>query len=101
MISCPSPESAVVKCRIGRARAACQRLIESGKSEPQVRKLSISAGCLCRATLKWPKSAELPVSLVPKKIFCPRGCSEPAAAGAAASARQAQAAASGRGARFV
>jgi hypothetical protein len=89
MISWPSPESAVVKCRTGRARAACQRLIESGKSEPQLRKLSITAGCLCSATLKVPKSAESPVSLVPKKIWFPCGCRDPASA-AGATARKAQ-----------
>ena len=55
--------------RTGRARAACQRSIDSGKSEPQVRKLSISAGCLLSSLLKAPKSAESPVSLIPKKIF--------------------------------
>ncbi len=67
-------------CSTGRARAACQRSIESGKSEPQVRKLSISAGCLFSAVLKWPKSAESPVSLTPKKIFLPLGASASACA---------------------
>ena len=67
-------------CRTGRARAACQRSIDSGKSEPQMRKLSIRAGCLRSAALKCPKSAESPVSLTPKKIFSPLGSRAPAEA---------------------
>ena len=38
------------------------------------------------AMLKWPKSAGSPVSLTPKKIFLPCGCSEPASAEAGAAA---------------
>jgi|GEM_PF-6974068 ribosomal protein L24E len=51
---------------IGRARAVCQRRIESGKSLPQVRKDSITAGCLFTASEKCPKSAMSPVSETPK-----------------------------------
>jgi hypothetical protein len=51
---------------IGRARAVCQRRIESGKSLPQVRKDSITAGCLLSALEKCPKSAMSPVSETPK-----------------------------------
>jgi hypothetical protein len=51
---------------IGRARAVCQRWIESGKSLPQVRKDSITAGCLFTASEKRPKSAMSPVSETPK-----------------------------------
>jgi hypothetical protein len=51
---------------IGRARAVCQRWIESGKSLPQVRKDSITAGCLFTASENWPKSAISPVSETPK-----------------------------------
>ena len=42
--SWPSWLSAVVMWSIGRARAVCQRWIESGKSLPQVRKDSITGG---------------------------------------------------------
>lgn len=66
MISWPSLLSAVVMWIIGRARAVCQRRIESGKSLPQVRKDSITAGCLLTALEKWPKSAMSPVSETPK-----------------------------------
>jgi hypothetical protein len=38
---------------------------------------------LCRAALKFPKSAESPVSLIPKKIFLPLGSSVPASASTA------------------
>ena len=38
---------------IGRARAVCQRRIESGKSLPQVRKDSITAGCLLTAVAEF------------------------------------------------
>jgi len=51
---------------IGRARAVCQRRIESGKSLPQVRNDSITAGCLLTASEKCPKSAMSPVSETPK-----------------------------------
>jgi len=78
---------------IGRARAACQRSIDSGKSDPQVRKLWITAGCLRMTRLNSPKSAESPVSETPKKTLSPRGCSVPALA-LAATAKQARAAAS-------
>ena len=40
--------------------------------------------------LKWPKSAGSPVSLTPKKIFLPCGCSEPAFAEAGAAAARDQ-----------
>jgi hypothetical protein len=51
---------------IGRARAVCQRRIESGKSLPQVRNDWITAGCLLTASLNCPKSAMSPVSEMPK-----------------------------------
>ena len=51
---------------IGRARAISQRWIESRKSVPQVRKDSITAGCLATAVLNSPKSAGSPVSETPK-----------------------------------
>src|ERR1044072_2392425 len=89
--SWPSLLSAVEMCRTGLARASCQRSIESGKSDPQVRKDWISAGCLCTAELKWPKSAGSPVSLVPKKTFLPCGTSVRAPAGATASRQSAPA----------
>ncbi len=67
---------------IGRARAVCQRWIDSGKSLPQVRKDSITAGCLLTAVEKAPKSAGSPVSETPNQTFLPRGSSRPAPAGA-------------------
>ncbi len=51
---------------IGRARAVCQRRIESGKSLPQVRKDSITAGWWATAVLNSPKLAGSPVSETPK-----------------------------------
>jgi hypothetical protein len=68
---------------IGRARAVCQRWIDSGKSLPQVRKDSITAGCLSTSSENWPKSAGSPVSERPNQTFLPRGSSRPAPAGAA------------------
>ncbi len=78
---------------IGRARAACQRSIDSGKSDPQERKLWINAGCFRMILLSSPKSAGSPVSDTPKKTFLPRGCNVPALA-LAVPARQARTAAS-------
>jgi hypothetical protein len=75
----------------GRARASCQRSIDSGKSEPQVRKVWISAGCLSISSLKPPKSALSPVSEMPKKTFLPRGSSVSAGAGAVATRQSAAA----------
>ncbi len=83
MISWPSLLSAVVMWIIGRARAVCQRRIESGKSVPQVRKDSITAGCLCTALLNSPNWAGSPVSETPNQTFLPRGSSRPPAAVAA------------------
>ena len=65
---------------IGRALAVCQRWIDSGKSLPQVRKDSITAGCLSSASEKAPKSAGSPVSEIPNQTLLPRGSSRPAAA---------------------
>jgi len=68
---------------IGRARAVCQRRIESGKSLPQIRKLSITAGCLSTELLNSPNWAGSPVSETPNQTFLPGGSSNPALAGAA------------------
>ena len=62
---------------IGRARAVCQRTIESGKSEPQVRNDSITAGCLSVSVENWPKSAMSPVSEIPNQTLLPGGSSSP------------------------
>ena len=82
MISVPSL-SAVVMWSIGRARAVCQRRIESGNSLPQLRKLSITAGCFSTAVLNSPNWAGSPVSETPNQTFPPGGSSRPALAGAA------------------
>jgi hypothetical protein len=60
---------------IGRALAVCQRTIESGKSEPQVRNDSSTAGCLLTDAAKCPKSAGLPVSETPNQTLFPGGSS--------------------------
>jgi hypothetical protein len=60
---------------IGRALAVCQRTIESGKSEPQVRNDSSTAGCLLTEAAKCPKSAMLPVSETPNQTLFPGGSS--------------------------
>jgi hypothetical protein len=73
---------------IGRARAVCQRTIESGNSAPQVRNDSITAGCLSTDSEKCPKSAMLPVSETPNQTWSPRGSSSPFGAAAAALANR-------------
>ena len=64
--SWPSLLSAVLMWSIGRARAVCQRRIDSGKSLPQVRKDWITAGWWAVSVAKAPKSAGSPVSETPK-----------------------------------
>ncbi len=72
---------------IGRARAVCQRTIESGNSEPQVRNDSITAGCLPTDSEKWPKSAMSPVSETPNQTLLPGGSSSALGAASAAPAK--------------
>jgi hypothetical protein len=86
MISAPLLGSAVVMWIIGRARAVCQRTIESGKSDPQVRNDSITAGCLLTEAAKCPKSAMLPVSETPNQTFFPGGSNSPLGAACALAA---------------
>ncbi len=64
--SWPSWLSAVLMWSIGRARARCQRLIESGKSLPQVRKDSITGGWWPTALANSPNCPGSPVSETPK-----------------------------------
>ena len=86
---------------IGRARAVCQRSIESGKSLPQVRKDSITAGCLLTALLNSPNWAGSPVSETPNQTFLPRGSSRPAPAGAASASTSTATAASAQAAAWT